>query len=300
KFRGIFMKKVTYTMIFALLMTVLSACSGDKVTVGTQTYSETKTMAYIYKELIEDNTDLTVDVKTDMATDTLVLEAMMKDEVQIGTTYTGTALASFFEIDNPRDPDATMEQTQNDFKDEYDINVFDELGFANTYALAVTEEFAEEHDLEKVSDLAEIADDVKFGSDTSWLERKGDDGYEAFIDLYGFEFGTAKPMSPNLVYHALMNEDYDVVLAYSTDARIDVYDLKTLEDDEQFFPPYDASSYVNQETLDEHPELEEIFEDLVGKFDLDTIRQLNRKVDEDGEEPQDVAKEYLEEEGMLD
>ncbi|HLR03359.1 MAG TPA: glycine betaine ABC transporter substrate-binding protein [Virgibacillus sp.] len=294
------MKKVTYTMIFALLMTVLSACSGDKVTVGTQTYSETKTMAYIYKELIEDNTDLTVDVKTDMATDTLVLEAMMKDEVQIGTTYTGTALASFFEIDNPRDPDATMEQTQNDFKDEYDINVFDELGFANTYALAVTEEFAEEHDLEKVSDLAEIADDVKFGSDTSWLERKGDDGYEAFIDLYGFEFGTAKPMSPNLVYDALMNEDYDVVLAYSTDARIDVYDLKTLEDDEQFFPPYDASSYVNQETLDEHPELEEIFEDLVGKFDLDTIRQLNRKVDEDGEEPQDVAKEYLEEEGMLD
>src|SRR5699024_1607337 len=86
----------------------------------------------------------------------------------------------------------------------------------------------------------------------------------------------------------------------STDARIDVYDLKTLEDDEQFFPPYDASSYVTQETLDEHPELEEIFEDLVGKFDLDTIRQLNRKVDEDGEEPQDVAKEYLEEEGMLD
>lgn len=293
------MKKLLYALTFLLLISVLSACSGGKLTVGTQTYSETKTMAYIYKELIEDNTDLSVDVKTDMATDTMVLEAMMNDELEIATTYTGTALASFFTIDNPRDPEATMEQTKNDFSDEYNIKVYDPLGFANTYAIAVTQDYAKEHDLETVSDLESIADDVRFGSDTSWLERKGDDGYTAFTELYGFEFGKTSPMSPNLVYDALKNNDYDAVLAYSTDARIDVYDLKTLEDDEQFFPPYDASSYVKEETLDEYPELEDIFKDLEGKLDLDTIRKLNRKVDDEGEEPKDVAVEYLEEQGML-
>src|SRR5699024_5593822 len=109
-------------------------------------------------------------------TDTLVLEAMMNDELEIATTYTGTALASFFTIDNPRDSEATMEQTKNNFKDEYNIKVFDALGFANTYAIAVTEDFANENDLEKVSDLADLSADLAFGSDTSWLERSGDDG----------------------------------------------------------------------------------------------------------------------------
>lgn len=283
------------------LIFILSACSGgDKLTVGTQTYSETKTMGYMYKELIEANTDLSVDVTTDMATDTLVLESMMNDEIDIATTYTGTALASFFSIDNPRDRDATMEQTQNDFADEHNIKVYDTLGFANTYALAVTQDFADEHGLDTVSDLSDIADDISFGSDTSWLERSGSDGYAAFTELYEFEFGGASPMSPTLVYDALRNNDVDVALAYSTDARIDTFDLKTLEDDEQFFPPYDASSYVKQEVLDEYSELDEIFSQLVGGIDLDTIRELNKRVDNDGEEPHDVAIDYLEGQGLLE
>lgn len=284
-----------------LLIFVLSACSGgDKLMVGTQTYSETKTMGYMYKELIEANTDLSVEVKTDMATDTLVLESMMSDDVDIATTYTGTALSSFFSIENPRDREATMEQTQNDFADEYNIKVYDALGFANTYALAVTQDLADEHSLEAVSDLKDIAADLSFGSDTSWLERKGSDGYTAFTELYGFEFGDASPMSPTLVYDALKNNDVDVALAYSTDARIDTYNLKTLEDDMQFFPPYDASSYVKQEVLDEYPELDEIFSQLVGGIDLETIRELNKRVDVDGEEPHDVAIDYLKEQGMLE
>src|SRR5690625_5157899 len=124
-----------------------------------------------------------------------------------------------------------MEQTKRDFSETYNITVLDELGFANTYALAVRQDFADEHGLNTVSDLDAIAGDLKFGSDTSWLERQGDDGYQAFIELYEFEFGEASPMSPNLVYDALKNNDMDVVLAYSTDARISEYNLKTLEDD---------------------------------------------------------------------
>lgn len=293
-------KQLGFVMVLLSIL-VLAACSGgDKLTVGTQTYSETKIMGYMYKELIEAETDFKVDVKTDMATDTLVLEAMMNDELEIATTYTGTALASFFEIENPRDTEATLEQTQTDFSDEYNIKVYDPLGFANTYALAVTEEFAEEQGVTSVSDLADIADTLDFGSDTSWLERQGGDGYQAFTELYGFEFGKTSPMSPNLVYEALESNERDVVLAYSTDARIDTMNLETLEDDLQFFPPYEASSYVKQEIIDENPELDEIFSQLEGKIDLDTIRALNRRVDIDGEEPHDVAIDFLKEEGLLE
>lgn len=296
------MRKLIGTFVLTIAsVLLLSACSGgDKLIVGTQTTSETKAIAYMYKELIEDQTDLKVDVKTDMATDTLVLEAMMSDELQIATTYTGTALASFFEIEDPSNQEGTIEQTKRDFKDEYNIKVFDPLGFANTYALAVTQDFADEHNLEKVSDLAPIASELDFGSDTSWLERKGEDGYAAFMEVYDFDFKSSSPMSPNLVYEALKSGEKDLVLAYSTDARIDIYDLKTLEDDKNFFPPYDASSYVKQETLDEYPELDDIFKELEGQIDLDTIRTLNRKMDDDGEEPADVAVEFLKEKGLLE
>src|SRR5690625_4525913 len=136
------MRKRLSLFIFVMMIgLVLAACSGggkDKLIVGTQTYSETKTLVYMYKKLIEANTDIEVEVKTNIDTYKLVLEAMMADELEIMTTYTGTALASFFTIDNPRDSDATMEQTKRDFKEEYNITVFDRLGFANTYALAVT------------------------------------------------------------------------------------------------------------------------------------------------------------------
>lgn len=296
------MRKLLTTLLFVMAsVLLLSACSGgDKLIVGTQTTSETKAIAHMYKALIEDQTDLKVDVKTDMATDTLVLEAMMSDELQIATTYTGTALASFFEIENPSDREGTIEQTKRDFKDEYNIHVFDPLGFANTYALAVTQDFAEEHGLEKVSDLEGLAGDLDFGSDTSWLERKGEDGFTAFTELYGLEFKSTAPMSPNLVYEALKSGEKDIVLAYSTDARIDIFDLKTLEDDRNFFPPYDASSFVKQETLDEYPELEGIFESLEGAIDLDTIRTLNRKMDDEGIEPADIAVEFLKEKGLLE
>lgn len=294
-------KFMTAFLVTVVSVLLLSACSsGDKLVVGTQTTSETKAIAYMYKELIEDQTDLKVDVKTDMATDTLVLEAMMSDDLQIATTYTGTALASFFDIEDPSDQEGTIEQTKRDFKKEYNIHVFDPLGFANTYALAVTQEFADEHNLSNVSDLEGIAKELDFGSDTSWLERKGEDGFKAFTELYGFDFKSASPMSPNLVYEALKSGEKDIVLAYSTDARIDIFDLKTLEDDQNFFPPYDASSYVKQETLDEYPELEAIFTSLEGKIDLDTIRTLNRKMDDDGEEPADVAVEFLKENGLLE
>ncbi|RYG73092.1 osmoprotectant ABC transporter substrate-binding protein [Lentibacillus lipolyticus] len=295
------MKKNLIVIVSLLFLTLLiSACSGgNTLTVGTQTYSETKTIGFMYKHLIEDNTDLSVNVKTDMSTDTLVLEGMMNDEIDIATTYTGTALTSFFSMKHPKDREKTMEQTKNQFAEEYNIKVLDPLGFANTYSLAVREDFAKKHNLSSISDLKDMASDLNFGSDTSWLERQGDDGYKAFKELYNFEFGETSPMSPNLVYDALNEKDKNIVLAYSTDARIDVYDLKTLNDDKNFFPPYDAATFVREESLDEYPELEELLNKFVGKLDLDVIRELNRKVDIDGKNPKDVAEQFLKDENLL-
>lgn len=283
----------------ALLLTLAACSDDDKITIGAQTYTETKILAYMYKDLIEQETDLTVDVKEDIETSPIVLEGMQSGDIDMSTQYTGTALSSFTDIENPKDSDATVEQAEEFFGgDDYEFEVLDKIGYANTYQFTVTEELAEEKGYEKVSDLKDDADEYKAGFDTAWLERDND-GYPAFQETYGFEFGDTNPMEIGLVYDAVKNGEMDVVLAYSTDPRIVEYDLQLLEDDENFFPPYDAVPMVREEVLENEPGIEDAIEPLFGAFDEEQISILSGKVDNDGEQIEDVATEYLDEEGLL-
>src|SRR5699024_11093702 len=268
----------------------LAACSGSgTITIGAQTYTETKILAHMYKDLIEQETDLSVEITPDMATSPIVLEGMQSGDIDMSTQFTGTAISSFTEIENPKDSAATLQQAKDFFSgDDLNFKFFDGLGYANTYAFTVREDIAEEYGLEKVSDLQGIASDFSAGFDTAWLEREND-GYTAFVDTYGFEFGDTNPMEIGLVYDAVKKGEVDIVLAYSTEPRIVAYDLKILKDDKSFFPPYNAAPVVRNEVLDEYPEIADAIEPLIGSFDEETIGNLNGKVDLDGEEIEDVA-----------
>lgn len=289
-------------VLFSALLLVLSACGsggGGSITIGTITSTETKVMAHIYKTLIEDQTDVSVDIKEDLASSPVVIEAMQSGELEGSTQYTGTSLSSFFEIDDPENREAMLKQAKEDFAGEdFGFHWFDPLGFENTYIFTVKKEVAEEYDLEKVSDLEDVAKDMRAGFDTAWLER--DDGYAKFKETYGFEFGDTKPMEISLVYDAVKDDNMDIVLAYSTDSRILEYDLVTLEDDKNFAPYYDASPVFLQETIDEYPEIADALEPLAGTIDEETMGKLNGKVDIDGESLEDVAEEYLKEQGLLE
>ena len=71
----------------------------------------------------------------------------------------------------------------------------------------------------------------------------------------------------------------DVVLAYTTDGRIKSFDLKVLEDDRQFFPPYDTSLVVSNDVLQQHEGLEKILDKLSGKISTEKMQELNHEAD---------------------
>ena len=125
------------------------------------------------------------------------------------------------------------------------------------------------------------------------MTREGD-GYEGFVEEYGFEFANAYPMQIGLVYQAAANGKMDVVLAYTTDGRIKSFDLKVLEDDRQFFPPYDTSLVASNEVLQQHEGLEEILDKLSGTISTEKMQELNHEADGEMREPSIVAKEFLE------
>lgn len=294
--------KIRFFALFTLTaILVLAGCSNgssDKIKIGTQTYSEPKIIAEMYKALIEANTDIAVDIVPDLAASPIVIQSLDKNDIQMATLYTGEIFNGHFEIEDTKDRQKVLEQAQQGFDETFGFKWFDPFGFENTYAFTVRQELADQYGLNTVSDLKEHADTLKLGVDTTWLERDSD-GYRAFQEHYGFKFNESFPMEISLVYQAVADQQVDIVLAYTTDPGIKEFNLKTLEDDLQFFPPYDASPVLRKDTLEKHPELEEIVTMLIGKIDAQTMTALNYEVDVNKRSPQEVAVEFLKANNLL-
>jgi osmoprotectant transport system substrate-binding protein len=288
--------------IVGLLLSIsvfLSGCgNGNTIKIGAQTYTEPKIIAEMYKALVEDRTDLKVEVKPDLSSSPVVIKAMKNKEIDMATLYTGEIFNGYFDIEQTKDRAKVLQQAQTGFDKNYDFKWFDPYGFENTYAFTVRKELAEQYHLEKISDLTNEAKNMKVGVDTTWLERDND-GYKAFSKQYGLSFGQTLPMEIGLVYEAVANKKVDIVLAYSTDSRIKQFDLKTLQDDKQFFPPYDASAVVRKETLQKYPKLNDVVQLLVGKINADTMIGLNYEVDVKKRSEKDVAVDFLKKAGLL-
>lgn len=295
------LKKIFLTLAGVLM---LSACSlpglasnndEDTIAVTGGITTESQILGSMVAGMIEHYTDKQTTIINNLGTTNINHQAMLNGDADVSSTrYTGTDIASTLLLEPVMDPDQAMEVVQKEFKERYNQVWFPSYGFDNTYVFLVRKDTAEEYGLEKVSDLEPIADELVVGADRAWMTREGD-GYDGFTQAYGFEFSSILPMQIGLVYDAVDAHRMDIVLGYSTDGRIASYDLVMLEDDRQFFPPYDASPIVNQELLDEVPELYDAINRLAGKIDTETMQRLNYESDNDLVEPSIVAERFLEE-----
>jgi osmoprotectant transport system substrate-binding protein len=272
----------------------LSGPAKNTIAIGTLGTSESQIMGNMVRLMIEHDSDLKVNMVNNLGSSTVQHQAMMNGDVDItATRYTGTDLAGALGMEPVKDPKTALKVVQREFQKRYNQTWFGSYGFANSYAFTVTKELADKENLNTVSDLEKHAQNLKLGVDNAWLKREGD-GYQGFTEKYGFEFGKTYPMQIGLVYQAAAKGKMDVVLAYTTDGRIKSYDLKVLEDDKQFFPPYDCSLVVRNEVLKEHPELKDKLEKLSGKIDTETMQEMNFEADGKKKEPSIIAKEFLE------
>ena len=105
------------------------------------------------------------------------------------------------------------------------------------------------------------------------------DGYPGFTDHYGISFGAARDLDPGILYQAAANREVDVVFGFATDGRIDTHGLVVLEDDQGFFPPYEAAPLARLDALRAHPGLGPALRALAGVLPDSTMRRLNRQAD---------------------
>ncbi len=283
------------------------AQDGDKptVTIGSHNYSEQFILAEMCGLLLED-AGFPVEYTHNLAGTVVLHEGLLTGDLDIYIEYLGGGLNILgVEYNNLVEEGTPAEESQeiiydyvhDAYIDEWNLHWLDPIGINNTYAIAMRRADAEELGVTKVSELEPYAADLHLAGSQEFIVRI--DGLPGMQEAYGFEFGDASGMESSLMYSALDNGDVDVISAFSTDGRIPSLDFVLLEDDKAFFPPYHASPVVRGQLLEEAPEAEEIINLMGGILDNTTMAELNFRVDDGGEEPRDVARDYLETEGLI-
>ncbi len=284
---------------------ILAQDDKPALTVGSTNYTEQFILAEMCALLLED-AGYPIQVEHNIGGTLVIHEARNAGEIDVHVEYTGSGLTVLEkDVSEIRTPDMTPDEVvdavydvvKKGYAEKFDAVWLEPIGINNTYALAMRREQAEELGVKTISDLVEHAPDLALGGSQEFIVRP--DGLPGLEDTYGIEFGSADGMESGLMYEALDNENVDVISAFSTDGRIISMDFVLLEDDKGFFPPYYASPVVRGDAIEASPEIADVLNQMGGLIDNDTMAQLNLRVDEGGEEPRPVAREFLTEQELL-
>jgi len=292
-------KKLILAALTALVVSMLSGCifiEKDSLRLGSRNNTESIILSHVMGQLIEDKTDIEVLYKENLGGSSVVWNAMTNGHIDVIPDYTGTIVVTYYHKD-PGTAEETLEMTKELVNGD-GIYAFNTFGFNNTYTLALDETIAENLDIHTFSDFAEHSGDFTLGAVFEFIDRP--DGLPGFQKEYNLDFKNVKGMDHGMMYRSISAGEVDVINSYTTDGQLQVYDLRVLEDDKSYFPPYHALPLVRKETLERYPELEEVLNLLEGKIDEEAMQIMNGKVDNDGMMVERVAEEFLVEAGLIE
>ncbi|WP_163653193.1 ABC transporter permease/substrate-binding protein [Listeria sp. PSOL-1] len=263
-----------------------------EITIAGKLGSEPEILINMYKLVIEDETDLKVNLKPNMGKTSFLFNAVQSGNIDIYPEFTGTVLETFLkEKVKTHNAKAVYQQAKEGLNKKFAMSYLEPMKYNNTYTLAVSSQFAKQHHLEKISDLAPVEDQVKAGFTLEFKDRN--DGYKGIQDKYGIQFANLKTMEPKLRYTAVKEGDIDLLDAYSTDSELEQYHLKVLTDDKKLFPPYQGAPLMLTKTLKKYPELKKPLNKLAGKITDAEMRKMNYEVNVENKSANEVAKQFL-------
>lgn len=245
------------------------------IRIGTKTFTEQYILARVIQGLLEDEGIRTERVSS--LGSTIIFDALANGDIDLYVDYTGTIWANHMQRDEAPPPWHVTAVMNGWLIEEHGIRNLGALGFENAYALAMRREKAETLDIETMTDLARHASDMKIGGDYEFFGRPE---WAKAVELYGLQFKDQVSYDSSIMYEAVAKGEVDAISAFSSDGRIEAYDLKVLDDPRHAFPPYDAILLLNKRVAD-HPRLINILKPLVGNIPIERMRQANYMVDRD-------------------
>ena len=276
----------------------LNSKKDKTINIATKPMTEGYILGQMLTELIEQDTDLKVNITNGVGGGTSNIHpAIVKGEFDLYPEYTGTSWEAVLKKEDSYD-ESKFDELQKEYKEKYNLEYVNLYGFNNTYGLAVNKDIAEKYNLKTYSDLAKVSNNLIFGAEYDFFERE--DGYKELQKVYNIDFKKKIDMDIGLKYQAMKDKKIDVMVIFTTDGQLAVSDVIVLEDDKKMYPSYRAGTVVRSEILSKYPELKAVLEKLNNILDDKTMADLNYQVESEGKKPEDVAREYLQEKGLLE
>jgi osmoprotectant transport system permease protein len=226
--------------------------------------------------------------------------ALRRNAIDVYPEYTGTGLLVVLHDSLPDsvagDSRAVFDRVARESERRYGVRWLPPLGFQNTYAIAVRRETSEKYHIRTLADLAREGSHLKAGFTADFIGRA--DGLPGLERAYGLHLQEVRPLAPAVKYQALASSAVDVVDGYSTDGLLARFDLVTLTDDRYFFPPYEAAAVVSRRLVHDAPGAIATLTLLSNRLTETRMRDLNRRVEVDGEDVHRVAATALTDFGL--
>lgn len=293
------MKKRTVFLLMVCMALILCACGKkEPVRIASKPMTEQYILTEIIAQLIEAETDYEVEITKGVGGGTTNIHpALLKGEFDLYPEYTRTAWLNVLKKEEMEKDDEMLYQQLLAEYDALGLTWTGLYGFSNTYGLAVRQDTAQQYGLSTYSDLAAASGELTFGGNPDYIELET--GYSRLCEAYQMQFKDTKQMEIALKYEALKNGEVDVINAFTTDAQLAAGGLVLLTDDNVFFETFDAGTVVRKETLEKYPDLKAVLEKLNGLITEEEMQQMNFEVEVNGKEDREVAKQFLEEKGLL-
>ncbi|SNT23226.1 glycine betaine ABC transporter substrate-binding protein [Rhodococcoides kyotonense] len=277
---------------------------GVKITVGSKDFTEQITLGYIIEFAMAaagaDVRDL-----TNIQGSNSTRDAQLDGQIDLTYEYTGTGWINYLGNETPL-PDSTQ---QYEAVRDADLAANDMVWAVpapmnNTYALAMNKQTAEQTGVRTLSDYARLVETDPAAA-TTCVETEFNvrqDGYPGMAAKYEFDPAAAprQILQTGIIYQATADGNQcKFGEVFTTDGRIIALDLVLLEDDRAFFPKYNPALVMKKSFADAHPEVAEVMAPISSTLTDQVMTELNRQVDVEGNEPADVARNWLVSEGFV-
>jgi len=281
---------------------------GDttRLTVGSKDFEEQEILGQITLRALDAAGAEVVD-DTALGGTEAVRSALTSAQIDMYWEYTGTgALIHLARADYPTDPQELFGEVAELDRQRNGIVWLEPAPANNTYAIAVREDAEPPaSDVDALSDLAamieETPDAATLCVGPEFNERA--DGLPGLAEQYGLEFPQAQVfvLPDNTVYGAVADgQKCNFGSVFETNGLIPELGLRLLDDDESFFAAYNPSLTMRAETLDRYPDIEPLFADIAKRLDTTTLRDLSAQVLVDRRAPEDVAEDWMSDEGLIE
>jgi osmoprotectant transport system substrate-binding protein len=280
-----------------------SSSDGPSVSVGSKKFTEQILLGEMYAQAFEDE-GYNVQKKLNLGSEQVMDKSLQDGTIDVYPEYTGTAYVAILKKppeSYPKTEEETYKQVAEFYKNRKDtpMQMLEPAPFENNYGIVMLTDEAEKMGIENLDDLAAKSDQLVFSSYSEFQNRS--DGYDNMKENYPqLDFKDIKIVNDlGIRYKALAEGEADVGIGFTTDGQLASPKLKVIEDNKDIWPKYYPAPVVTQEFLDKNKDAKKILDEVSASLNADKMRELNGQVDLEQEDYEDVARQHLEDEGII-